>query len=123
MDYILNFDLTSDANKSDPSKGDRIQLPTAITSAWFAGTISATTIDAAITSVFTDADRSTGGNRALGANEAVIFSYSSSTYLMVMAPNATSPDSSKDLFIRMGSGLSSLTIGSFDQSRMFTTGS
>ncbi len=105
QDYIVNFDLGS----------DRIKLPSLPGSFFNAGAITATTIDAAITSLYVDKNRALAGNQAMASGDAVLFSYKATgaffatTYLMVAAGN--SANSSADLFIRMGSGLTGVAVG------------
>jgi Ca2+-binding RTX toxin-like protein len=105
QDYIVNFDLGS----------DRIKLASLPGSFFNAGAITATTLDAAITSVYADKNRALAGNQAMASGDAVLFSYKATgallatTYLMVAS--STTPNSSSDLFIRMGSGLTGVAVG------------
>jgi Ca2+-binding RTX toxin-like protein len=105
QDYIVNFDLGS----------DRIKLPSLPGSFFNAGAITATTLDAAITSLYVDKNRALAGNQAMASGDAVLFSYKATgallatTYLMVAAGN--SANTSADLFIRMGSGLTGVAVG------------
>jgi VCBS repeat-containing protein len=105
QDYIVSFDLGS----------DRIKLPSLPGSLFNAGAITATNLDAAITSVYADKNRALAGNQAMASGDAVLFSYKATgavlatTYLMVAAGN--SANSSSDLFLRMGTGLSGVAVG------------
>jgi hypothetical protein len=67
---------------------------------------------AAITSLFADKDRSTAGNQAVAAGDAVLFTIGNTlttrkTMLMVAAN--TDPTSPNHLFLTINSGLESLT--------------
>jgi hypothetical protein len=114
QDYIVNFDLGS----------DRIKLASLPGSFFNAGAITAATIDAAITSVYEDKNRALAGKQAMASGDAVLFSYKTTgatlatTYLMVAAGN--SANSSADLFIRMGSGLTGVAVGQVN-TPFFTT--
>lgn len=97
---------------------DKISLPTTPTGLWNAGNITAASIDAAITSVYADKDRTTTtagvGLQPLQAGEAVLFSMGStvatrSFYLMVAKGNA--PSQADDFFVRISTGVSGLAGG------------
>ena len=108
QDYIVSWDLGS----------DKLKLPSRTGGApyrfWNAGRSveTATSLDAAISSLFADKDRATAGSQAMGEGDVVLFTYGSTTttrttYLMAAA--GASPSLANDLFIRMGSGLTTLT--------------
>ena len=67
-----------------------------------------------MTSDFTDKNRALAGNQSIVAGDAVLFSYGATvssrlTYLLVAS--GTTSSINNDLFIRMGSGLTSLAVG------------
>jgi Ca2+-binding RTX toxin-like protein len=103
MDYIINFDVVG-------TGADKIKLTSLPTSFTNAGTVSGTgitSLDTAIAALFKDKDPTQAGTQAISAGDAVLFKYSSLTYLMVAT--GSSPSSGSDLFIRIGSGTTSTT--------------
>jgi len=122
QDSIVQFDLASGT-----VQGDRIRLNTLPGSLTNAGAITATTLDAAIASLYVDKNRSLTGNQAIASGDAVIFSHratgalAASTYLMVASSNSAT-NSSSDLFMKIGSFVGTgLTTGVLTTSNFFTT--
>ncbi|MFM7438449.1 MAG: Calx-beta domain-containing protein, partial [Snowella sp.] len=106
------------------AQGDRIGLNTVPTSAYNAGTITATSLNNAIVAAFNDADPNTAGNQALSANQAVFFTYGAtslkSTYLVVNDANSVF-DASKDLFINITGLVGTVPLGNLTVNNYFST--
>jgi predicted extracellular nuclease len=116
-----SYDRIRDFN---PAQGDRIGLSNAPTSAYNAGTITATSLNNAIAAAFNDADPITTGNQTLGANQAVFFTYGAtslkSTYLVVNDSSATFSAAS-DLCINITGLVGTVPLGSLTVNNYFST--
>ncbi|XZF61792.1 MAG: S8 family serine peptidase [Gloeotrichia echinulata DVL01] len=107
----------------NPGQGDRIDLANIPTATFNAGNISAANLTAAVTAVYADADPTTPGSQALGANQAVFFSYGATvptrrSYLAVNDSTAGF-NANSDLFIEVTGIVGTLTPGSLVSSNYF----
>ncbi|WYL95766.1 MAG: choice-of-anchor L domain-containing protein [Gloeotrichia echinulata IR180] len=107
----------------NPGQGDRIDLANIPTATFNAENISAANLTAAVTAVYADADPTTPGAQALGANQAVFFSYGATvatrrSYLAVNDSTAGF-NANSDLFIEVTGMVGTLTPGSLVSSNYF----
>jgi uncharacterized repeat protein (TIGR01451 family) len=107
----------------NPGEGDRIDLANIPTATFNAENISAANLTAAVTAVYADADPTTNGAQALGANQAVFFSYGATvatrrSYLAVNDSTAGF-NANSDLFIEVTGRVGTLTTGSLVSSNYF----
>ncbi|MFK0731064.1 MAG: bluetail domain-containing putative surface protein, partial [Gloeotrichia echinulata HAB0833] len=107
----------------NPGQGDRIDLANIPTATFNAENISAANLTAAVTAVYADADPTTPGSQALGANQAVFFSYGATvptrrSYLAVNDSTAGF-NANSDLFIEVTGRVGTLTPGSLVSSNYF----
>ncbi|XHR83186.1 MAG: Calx-beta domain-containing protein [Gloeotrichia echinulata GP01] len=107
----------------NPGQGDRIDLANIPTATFNAGNISAANLTAAVTAVYADANPTTPGAQALGANQAVFFSYGATvptrrSYLAVNDSTAGF-NANSDLFIEVTGIVGTLTPGSLVSSNYF----
>jgi Ca2+-binding RTX toxin-like protein len=107
----------------NPGEGDRIDLANIPTATFNAENISAANLTAAVTAVYADADPTTNGAQALGANQAVFFSYGATvpTRRSYLAVNDSTPgfNANSDLFIEVTGRVGTLTTGSLVSSNYF----
>jgi Ca2+-binding RTX toxin-like protein len=107
----------------NPGQGDRIDLANIPTATFNAENISAANLTAAVTAVYADADPTTPGAQALGANQAVFFSYGATvpTRRSYLAVNDSTPgfNANSDLFIEVTGRVGTLTTGSLVSSNYF----
>jgi hypothetical protein len=105
----------------NPEQGDRLNVGLIPNKVYNAGVITASNLTNAINSVFTDANRTTSGNQALGTNEAVFFSYGGtlkSNYLVVNDSTGTF-NVGTDLFINVTGLVGNMVTGELTPSNYF----
>ena len=107
----------------NPGQGDRIDLANIPTATFNAENISAANLTDAVTAVYADANPTTPGAQALGANQAVFFSYGATvptrrSYLAVNDSTAGF-NANSDLFIEVTGIVGTLTPGSLVSSNYF----
>ncbi|MCM0591193.1 MAG: cadherin domain-containing protein [Gloeotrichia echinulata DEX184] len=107
----------------NPGQGDRIDLANIPTATFNAENISAANLTDAVTAVYADANPTTPGAQALGANQAVFFSYGATvptrrSYLAVNDSTAGF-NANSDLFIEVTGMVGTLTPGSLVSSNYF----
>lgn len=107
----------------NPGEGDLIDLPNIPTATFNAGNISAANLTDAVTVAYADADPTTPGAQALGANQAVFFSFgaTASTRRTYLAVNNSTPsfNANNDLFIEVTGIVGTLATGSLTSSNYF----